>query len=244
MLGRLISLMAVLALSACSVDTIDDTDVNQDKFYGDYRVTFDAAEKEVRHYVQFRVGGSTGTTIRLTEGRIEYDGNEMSVFDGDEAFINLSGTFYRRSYAADMPNASYTYTWIRSDGQRFDNVATMPAPFSIERPTNGESLSIDSALTVVMEGDALGSNETYSLELQTLNAMSGESIYKQTESGSEIVISAEEMGRMPPGSALIRVWRTRSERTQAGHTDAGGRIETKYSVGEIQVELLGTEIPG
>ncbi len=244
MFGRVFSILAVLALSACSVDTIDDGDVNQEKLYGDYRVTFDDAEKQVRHYVQFRVGGSTGTTIRLTEGSIEYDGNEMSVFDGDEALINLNGTYYRRTYSADMPNASYTYTWTRGDGQRFDNIATMPSPFTIAAPLAGDTLPLDVPLTISLDGDPLGPNEVYSVQIESEAAMGQNMIAARSESGTEVIISADELSGLPLGPAIIRVSRVRSDAPQAGHADVGGRIETQYQVGEIGVSFVASQPVG
>jgi len=226
-----------MALSACSVDTIDDTDVNQEKFYGDYRVTFEQGESQVRHFVQFRVGGSTGTTIRLTEGKLENDGNEMAVYDGDEAFLNLSGTYYHQSASAEMPNATYTYTWTRGDGQRFENVATMPLSFVVASPTTGNIVPIGRDLTISLTGDPLGANESYHVELSTDSAMGPTQVAQHTDTGTEVTISADEINRLTPGPARLRVVRTRSEPTQSGHTDAGGIIETRYEYGVIDLEL-------
>ena len=112
-----------ILVSCGSLETTDDTEINEDSIYGSYSASFDAGEQEVKRYVQFRFDGSTGNTIRLTEpAQITVDGEVMEVFDGEDAWINLNGTFYRKNAAPETPKATYSFEWTRQDGSKHTNV--------------------------------------------------------------------------------------------------------------------------
>ena len=219
--------MTLMGFMGCSNDTIDDTDVNPDRLYGDYQVSFDANEEFVRHYVQFRVAGPTGTTVRLSSGSISLDGEEMSIFNGDDAFINLYGTYYRRTGMYAMPNSSYLYSWERADGLVVENLATMPPAFEIIAPAEGDDHS--GALTIALEGATLDANERYEVTVTSLVDVDAAPIIDRTiNSGNELVIDGDAMADFPAGPVRLDVERVRSVPTQAGHESAGGRIRTAY----------------
>ena len=224
---HILFLAALMTAMGCSIDTIDDSDVNPDRLHGEYRIDFNANDGFIRHYVQFRVAGPTGTTVRLTEGSISLDGEEMSVFDGDDAFINFEGTYYRRTRSVSEPEDSYIYSWERADGVVVDNIATMPGTYSVLTPVDGDDHI--GSLTVSFDGDPLDANERYEVVIASLvDQDDAPFITRTVNSGNEVTLSTDIMSRFPVGPASVSVERIRRGPTQRGHDSAGGYIHTAY----------------
>lgn len=91
------------AVGCWSNDTIDSSDVNEDKLFGDYEGTF-TAESSAMHFVaQLTVGGSGGTTVRLlAPSELRLDDQLMPVHDGTSSSSSLmSYRGRRRSVSAE-----------------------------------------------------------------------------------------------------------------------------------------------
>ena len=105
-------------------------------------------------------------------------------------------------------------------------------------------MATDVPLTITLDGDPLEGDEIYDVEIESRSGMGQETIMERGESGTQVIVSAEELSRLPIGPAVIRVSRIRSASPQAGHTDVGGRIETRYEVGEIEIQLVVSQPVG
>jgi hypothetical protein len=228
---------ALFGFMGCSIDTIDDIDVNPDRLHGEYQIDFDEAEGFIRHYVQFRVAGPTGTTVRLSEGSISLDGEEMSVFDGDDAFINLQGTYYRRTRSVSTPNPTYLYSWERTDGLVIDNTATMPGAFAVLSPTDADDHTGE--LTIVLDGEELDANEHYNVTVRSLvDREDAPMVTREVHSGSELTLGSDVMIGFPVGPVSLSVARIRAGRPQSGHDSAGGQIRTTYTASSIYFNIV------
>ena len=120
-----------LSIGCMSNDTVDDVDINEDSLYGHYRGTFNANTKEMKLFAQLRLGGDGGTTVRMVNGRLLVHGDPMMEVYGDEAFINLLGTYYRHLENVHEPEENYAITWLRGDGREVVNHIAMPGAVRI-----------------------------------------------------------------------------------------------------------------
>ena len=220
--GLLLALTAV----GCSVDTADDTDVNEDKLHGKYQVHYYEGDRNLQYYAQLRLGGPTGTTIRLTQGSMSVEGQSMRVVDGDANPINLAGTYYVLLQSSDDPGESHTFTWTRSDGSTYENTITSVPAFTVTAPAAGASHG-EGDLKIIVEGPALGAGQHYQVSLFAENdAGEGQDglLVERTEAGNEVIFPADDIARLPPGGVEVRVRRTHTEAPQAGHDDEGGEL--------------------
>ncbi|MEP6677542.1 MAG: hypothetical protein ABJA78_20440, partial [Ferruginibacter sp.] len=79
-------LLTVIIISAasCSSDEIGNSkDVSPDTIYQQYSITYNESESSADIFVQFRFGGSKGTTLVLNEpSSIQFDGTMIKVDSG------------------------------------------------------------------------------------------------------------------------------------------------------------------
>lgn len=231
-------LAALVVTTGCSNDTVDDIDVNQDKLYGRYQAHFDDGAKSVRFYAQLRLGGPTGTTIRLTEpGSMEVDGQTMNLRDGDEALLNISGSYYRLDSSSDAAAPKYTFTWNRSDGQSFVNELTMPEGFVIDSPPMGAAHG-GGDLVVTLSGPSLQAGEDFWVTV-TAQANAGEgqkqSLGDGITAGAQVIFPADEVAQLPSGELVIAARRGKRAPVQAGHDEEGGELWSTWRATEVRI---------
>lgn len=238
---RLLIPGALLALAAtgCSVDTADDSDVNEEKLHGKYQVHYYEGDRSLQYYAQLRLGGPTGTTIRLTEGKMDVDGRTMRVVDGDANPINLAGTYYVLTESSDDPGDEHTFTWTRSDGSTYANSIEVVPAFTVTAPAAGASHA-EGDLKVVVDGPALRTGEHYQVTLFAQNdAGEGQDglLVERTDIGDEIVFPADDVARLPLGEVEVRVRRTHSSSPQAGHDVEGGELVSSRVAAPFEIVL-------
>lgn len=234
-----LALVALLVVTTgCSNDTVDDTDVNQDKLYGRYQAHFDDGEKSLHFFAQLRLGGPSGTTIRLTDpGSLEVYGQTMRLRDGDEAWLNLNGTYYALDASADAAEAKYTFTWNRNDGQSFVNDVAMPEAFAIGSPAAGSAHG-GGDLVVTLSGPTLEVGEDYWVTV-TAEADAGEgqrqSISESITAGVDVVFPADEVAELPAGELVIEARRGKRSPVQAGHDEEGGELWATWRAADVRI---------
>lgn len=226
----------LLAVPACwSIDSIDSEDVNEDALWGEYSVGFDSDDGELRFYAQFRVGGSTGTTVRLSDpSQVTANGSVMQLFDGDEAWLNLEGSYYYLEEGAAVPEGSYEFVWTRLDGSTYTNVVQMADSIGILAPMDGETISKTEGITVEFDG-AVGTNESVSCWLSG----NGSAQTEWVTSGNTCVFTAAELEDLDPGDASLWVRRRLEGDIQDGHPEEGGYVTSYFD--SPRIEMLVTE---
>ncbi len=145
---------AVLAgLTGCgSVDTINSDEVDSNVIWGRYGITHYSETQVIDFSAQFRVGGSTGTTVRLAApSRVRVAGSEMEVFDGDASRVNLVGTFYSHSITApsEIPE-DYTFYWTRDDERQVENKIPLFVAVSVDADSFPAEISRREGLVVAL----------------------------------------------------------------------------------------------
>lgn len=227
----------------CSVDTADDTDVNEEKLWGRYQVHYNEGTRDLNFYAQLRLGGPTGTTIRLTEGKMEVEGQTMRAVDGDSNPINLLGTFYVLDESTATPAESYAFTWTRSDGSTHVNTIEVVDAFSISAPAAGASHT-GGDLTVTLDGPPLGTGEFYVVDVDP-EARAGEGeralLSERVDSGSQVVFPAAQVAELPAGTLEIRARRTHTAPPQTGHDVEGGERVSTWVAPAVRITFTPTE---
>ncbi len=121
----LMSLLTVGLLAACaSRDTINAKDVNEETLFRNFEVNYDEGTKELAIYAEARVGGDTGTTVRLDADKTPLvDGEKMKICDNKDAkcpdsgiFRFDSGTYYYLTKKTGSPKETYEITWTLRSG--------------------------------------------------------------------------------------------------------------------------------
>ncbi|MEZ4743615.1 MAG: hypothetical protein R3B45_14415 [Bdellovibrionota bacterium] len=162
LLRTLVLFLFCMKISSCSSnDTVDSDKVDPDAYYGSYRGYYSGEDKKVYFSAQFRVGGNTGTTVKLTSpAKISIAGNEMELVEGEERPINVSGTYY--NYELDVvssPEDSYLFSWVRNDEKVIENTVTLPGDISVSSPSSASELKEGDTLTIVYDVvDDIGSD--------------------------------------------------------------------------------------
>lgn len=237
----IIALFTASLFVGCSNDTIDDTDVNPDVIWGKYETRFNAQTNDLWFYSQLRVGGSSGTTVRLTGGaNIAVDGQALRVVDGDENPVNLSGTFYTLNQSVSTPNATYTFVWTRNDGEQFTNPVTQAKAIAVTAPADGATISNGEALTIEW-GEALGAGERVNAHLDTKVERNTTFKLESVNSGSSLVISADDMADFPAGPATLHLVRFFEEGVAEGHPENGGKRVSSYVSEQIELTISASE---
>ena len=224
--------LGLLIIPACwSIDTIDSEDVNEDVIYGEYSVSYDAQTADLRYYAQFRVGGATGTTLRLTDpSEVAADGKTMELFDGDEAWLNVEGSYYYLKEAASMASSEYSIVWTRLDGSTYENIVIQADAIEVLSPMDGDTISLADGVTVEFD-PPVGDNESVRCTISGNSDVESDLV----SSGNTCVFTAAELDEIEPGDATIEVRRKLDGEVQNGHDEEGGRLNSYYYSPHIEM---------
>src|SRR5690606_38493865 len=136
--------------------------------YQRYVADYNNESKSLYLSAQFRVGGSTGTTVRLGEqDSIEINGQAMSLHDGDEFRPNLTGTFYALNASTDSLANSYVFLWKQGTGKTITNTLPTAPSVAIQLPAPGATISKKEGLTVEFDGQDLSPDEDVTFYLES-----------------------------------------------------------------------------
>lgn len=111
----LLGLSLTLSLTGCSIDTVSSTDVKTTTIHQRYSVEFSESEQKTVATAQFRVGGSTGTTLDLRNPAM------VKAFNESMNQIWSWGTAYSTSESGFFPKVEFTY--VNADGKMSQYVA-------------------------------------------------------------------------------------------------------------------------
>lgn len=229
--------LGILALVGCgSKDTVNSEDVNEDRIYRQYTIRqYDDPSKNesLQYTAQFRVGGDTGTTVRLSApSHIKSNDRVLSLSDGDTQFVNFSGTYYYDRLRSGP--IQHRFMWTRRDGQIFENILQTPEKLTVISPTPGEVFKLGQTdFRVIWQFDeVLQPQETITILLEG-TGYDGSHFSASAErfGGTEHVFSKNDLKDFRPGSCQITVTRRRIREISNGSVDIGGRaIEERISV--------------
>jgi hypothetical protein len=233
-----IRLSLLFSISACgSKDTVDLNDVNPDTIYQRYIVDFDNETKKLYVSAQFRVGGATGTTVRLNSSEsVEINGQSMAIYDGDVLRPNLTGTFYSLSTPIEAPKDLNEFRWKSKDGKIITNVLPSAKSVAISQPSSGSVINRKNPVSVSFMGEDLSSNEQVHFYLRTSEDPASDqrnSAICSISSGKTCFFSAEDISKLPKGVAKLSIKRLKWLPT----SESSGKI-----VGTMSSEFLSEDV--
>jgi len=133
--------LSALMNAACSVDTVGSSQINAQSIHENYSITYDADKNTTEAWAQFRVGGSTGTTVEL-EAPSRVSANNVPM-----AKTNFLGTYYSLNMAGLVTNVTINY--IDGNGGRRDYPAqVLPANLAITSTTVSKSMPYTATVDV------------------------------------------------------------------------------------------------
>jgi hypothetical protein len=240
MLTKLVTMMVLgMFLNGCgSTDIVDSTDVNEDRVFRDYRVSFNENNHWMELFAQFRLGGNTGTTIRLVDpSQVKINDVRLSYKSDNEAVIHTTGGYYGQNVLAEDFVAEYTAIWTKNSGAEVRNSFSMPASMVITRPEESSEHNQSEALFVTFKGDQPSPDGRIMVSIASIENQQQEPVVKYLSVGREVVFTRNELMSLPPGKAIISLTRTTSSHIESTETDLGGRVSLITESKSVMITL-------
>ncbi len=220
-------LFLVNSLLACDSTEIGDSkDVNQDKIYMDYNLSYTEDDEQVLLSFQYRFAGSAGTTLVLNNNSgVELDGEKLKV-DSSESV----GAFYETHKHFNTFIGQHQILFTDDNGKPFENSFEF-APFTLTNlPITAEP---DKDLIVSFNTIALGT-----MDFIEINSLDTDSSFRYQQSGpaSSITIPASELMRQKGKTLTLEpvLFRTIP---LSQTTSEGGSFKLFYKLKPVKIKL-------
>lgn len=207
-------------LQACgSSDTVRSDEVTQNTIFQYYTASYNEEDATITVKAQFRVGGSTGTTVELIQPSLVQHGQ----FELSKTTSALLGTLYTHSESSSFVT-SHEWTYTNGDGDTFVNSADIE---SIDFSNLPVSISQASNVSIEWQGPAISTGESIRIELRdTRDFLILESTSE--EGATSITVPATSLALLQQG--IIRLRFVRMKLQDASQiTETGGRILTEFA---------------
>ena len=220
-------LIFIALIAGCDSSEIGDSkDVNQDKIYMDYNVSYTQADENVLLNFKYRFAGPAGTTLVLNDAsKTEFDGEKLKVDSSD-----FGGAFYevQKRFSSFIGKHSIAFTDINN--KKYEN----SFDFTVFTLTNlPESVPADKDLIISFNGPALGADDY--VDISSVDSDSSFS-FRHTGPGNSITIPAAELQKQTKNSISIECSFYRQIRlTQT--TSEGGILKLYYRLKPVQIKL-------
>jgi hypothetical protein len=227
-------------LSSCgaSTDTIDSTDVNNDKIYQSYELRYFESSAKLFMHAQYRVAGRTGTTVRLiSPSNVSVDNKQMVYHDGSEAVIDTTGSYYKLETTTKTPAEHYTFAWTTSSGEVLTNILETPKALFVKAPQPDSENSLDAGITVELSGDDLDTRTTVTVHITSDSASNPVTFQKTVINPPSVTFTREELKEFPLGRAKIYVRRSITGHLESCNPDVGGQKSSSWYSKEIPIVI-------
>ncbi len=220
-------LAVIVTLAACDSNEIGDSkDVNQDKIYMDYEISYNEPDADVELNFQYRFAGSAGTTLVLNDGSlVELDGEKLKV-DSSEG----GGAFYETRKKFSNFNGTHSIAFTDINGKKFENnfdfttFALHALPAAVDHNKD---------LMIAYSTLALGPNDYVEI-----NSIGSDSSFRIRQAGpdSSLIITAKELQRQKEKTVTIGCSLYR-EVALTQVTSEGGSLKIYYRLKPIKIRL-------
>jgi hypothetical protein len=209
----MLSLSAFYFMTSCARENSDD--VNQDRIYCEYELSYNANEDKTYARAIFKFGNALGTLLELTSP------SEVR-FNGDLLTFKSALAYYEKDYAGFTQSG--TFTWKDTDGNEFSNTISI---VPIDYPAALDTIPRSGAYELFWVGDSLSANQ--SVILTANGVLEGDAqIFTQTNLNSKsIILPANQLQILGKGQGTLWMDRMYSPGLQQ-QTSAGGKITGKY----------------
>lgn len=211
-----IVMMTLLFFTSCKKEV--STNVDKDRIYTIYDVSYDQQLNRTEVQATFRVDHSSGQRIELVyPSRVDFDGDRL-------AYRDLLGT-YDLTRSGNMLGRPITFT--DNEGNQFSNSLAANA---IDLPFGLNSISKNADFYLPWNGPALEAGETVTVIL------GGRRFTTSLTGSTYIVLQRFEMQNLTAGTAQIQIAREK-ESTLSQSNLSGGRIKATYLSRKITVNI-------
>jgi hypothetical protein len=219
--------LLISGLFACDSNEIGESkDVNQDKIYIDYQVSYTEGDDQVYLSLQYRFAGSAGTTLVLNNpSQAELDGEKLKVDSSDG-----SGAFYEinKNYKDFLGKHSINFKDI--NGRHFENSFEF-VPFTIN--TLPEVFERNKNLVISFNTAPLGSNDYIAIaSIDTDSSF----YYQQAGTSSNVIIPLSELKRQQ-GKTLSFESTIHRDIPLSQTTPEGGTLRYTYRLKPVKIKL-------
>lgn len=220
-------LLVITGLFACNSNEIGESrDVNQDKIYMDYNISYTEGDAQVALNFQYRFAGAAGTTLVLNKpSQVKLDG-ELLKADSSK----YGGAFYvaNKNYKAFLGKHSIQFTDI--NGKQFENSFEF-APFALVNLPETADRNKDLLISYNING--LNANDD--IEINSVDTDSSFH-YHQPGSSASVAIPATDLKRQKRNELSFEAAVYRQiplEHT----TSEGGKLMLTYRLNPVKIKL-------
>lgn len=191
-----ITLLALTAFGCRSCETIDSSKLDPSEIYQEYSVT---VNDSTISSAEFRVSGSTGTTVALVApSAVQYNGQSMS----EHLRTTFSGTYYSSETKGFV--GSHTFVFTDSSGKKFTNVLSFE-PISISSEDLDLSRSSKSLTIPISRSLADGESLTATLISDAQPPRQTANTNSNSSSADEPQYSADLRGSVDNSSRSLKI---------------------------------------
>jgi hypothetical protein len=214
-------------LFACNSNEIGESkDVNQDKIYMDYRISYAEGDEQVALNFQYRFAGAAGTTLVLNNpSQVKLDGETLKADSS-----KYGGAYY--SISKDRPTflGKHNIQFTDTNGKQFENSFEF-APFTL---VNIPAVA-DRNKDLIVFYNINGLNATDDIEINSIDTDSSFH-YHQPGSASSIIIPASELKRQKKNEVSFEatIYRDLPLKQTTGE---GGKLALTYRVKPVKIKL-------
>ena len=218
-----IALMSLLFFTACKKEA--SINIDQNRIYSDYEVTYDQMSNQTTSQAIFRVDHNSGKKIELTyPARIGFN-------DENLAWRNLGG-YYNVKRSGNHLNGHFTYFDV--DDNSFINTGAVVNP--IDLPFGMNNISKNGNFFLPWTGEALQSGETVKVIISG-GSQSGSKTFTATAIGSSYIsLEQYKLNQLVAGTASIQIQREKTSALTQSNL-SGGRITSTYKGRKVTVNI-------
>ena len=214
-------------LFSCDSNEIGESkDVNQDKIYMDYNISYAEGDEQVALNFQYRFAGAAGTTLVLNNpSQVKLDGEILKV-DSSE----YSGAYYKvsKNHPAFLGKHSILFTDI--NGKQFENSFEF-APFTlVNLPATA-----DRNKDLVIGYNINGLNADDDIEINSVDTDSSFH-YHQSGSNTSTTIPALDLKRQKKDDVSLEATIYRKIPLKQTTTE-GGSLQLTYRLNPVKIKL-------
>lgn len=207
-------LLAAFVFTACDND---DSDVVGESvpFYQKLGVEYNITQNHTRVGANFNKNNSKGANMKLG-GSSSIRFNNIS-----PKFLSVGEYFYTHSFNG---LEDITFTFTRSKGNVFTNVASLKDINPIAIPDTFTTVSVSGNTTLTWEGEPIGANEYVQVRIEFKGGVN--TVYNRNEGGKTITVNFANPAAA--GKATLFLSRIKTLPLQQSNGDAGGRLDVSY----------------
>jgi hypothetical protein len=224
-LAVILALLTVLF--ACESNEIGESrDVNQDKIYMDYDISYAEGDENVMLNLQYRFAGSAGTTLVLNDpSQVSLDGEKLKADSSDGI-----GAFYETTKNFTCFSGKHNISFTDMNGKRFENSFEFFPVSLAERPVTAVRTK---DLVIHFNAGAHGPNDH--IAISSL-ATDSSFYYQQSGSPTSITIPAAELIRQKKPEIQFETMVYR-EIPLSQTTSEGGLLKLNYQLKPVKIVL-------